>query len=252
MDERQEYIDYYCKYLGINILDLSKGNIIFSCNQRNEPISGSHFQHLIITEIDGKQIFSISPKYYNGFKKHILKYKENKLEGVNKLKPFLQSFFENKLKKHQIRKMYRLTVNKDEMIDIPSSLAIQLTKEILMDNIKDKDRIEKDRIWRRKKTEVEDGRQYTILDDGKITCWCKVSDIDFDGGNLAVWTSPKYRRRGYGKQVTLDAVKWCFRNNVIPIYWVDSTNVASINLAKGIGFKVMSEEIVVSSIMNQY
>ena len=88
--------------------------------------------------------------------------------------------------------------------------------------------------------------QFILLSDRKIVSMCKISDINFSGGNIVVWTDSNYRNKGFGKQVLAEAVKWCINNKIIPIYWVDSQNTASINLADSLGFKTKSEEIVVS------
>lgn len=238
------FIEYYLKYLGVNQSELNGGQVIKACSQRERPINNWHFQHLILTNINDTYIYSISPKLYRNFKEYMLSYTVETTDDINVV---LDEFFSMKLTDYSIKKMYRLTFDKEKRKEITCKKAIRLTKNILMDNIKDKSKKEKDEIWIRKKEEVEQGRQFTILDKGKITCWCKVSDIDCGGGNLAVWTAPEYRKKGYGKDIVGQAIKWCLDNDIIPIYWVDSLNTPSINLAKSLGFKVKCQEIVVST-----
>jgi hypothetical protein len=36
-------------------------------------------------------------------------------------------------------------------------------------------------------------------------------------------------------------------NNIIPVYWVDENNIASVKLVKKVDVKVVSEEIVVGT-----
>ena len=125
--------------------------------------------------------------------------------------------------------------------------VVKLTKEIFMNCLQNINQEERNRIWSRKKNEINQGRQYAILDNEKIVSYCKVSDIDYNGGNLTVFTDEKYRNRGYGKYVTVGAVKWCYDNGVIPIYWVDEENKNSIKLSKSLGFKIKSKEIVIGT-----
>jgi hypothetical protein len=99
-----------------------------------------------------------------------------------------------------------------------------------MNSIQNIDHVERNRIWLRKESEVNQGRQYVILDENKIVSYCKVSDIDYNGGNLTVYTDEKYRNLGYGKLVMIGAIKWCYENRVIPIYCVDEKNLASVAL----------------------
>ncbi|WP_396276644.1 hypothetical protein [Haloimpatiens lingqiaonensis] len=40
----------------------------------------------------------------------------------------------------------------------------------------------------------------------------------------------------------MGALKWCYENDIMPIYWVDTKNTYSVALAKSLGFKVKSEE----------
>lgn len=122
----------------------------------------------------------------------------------------------------------------------------KLTKEILMENMKSFSTYEKKKILLRKKREIIEGRQYVILDKNKIVSYCKISNIDFQGGNIVVYTNKQYRNRGYGKLVTTGILNWCIENNVLPIYLVDEKNTYSIKLAESLGFKIKSKEIVVS------
>lgn len=243
MELKEKFNNYYYKYLGISTKELDNEEIIFKCNQRDKPINRLYFQHLIITNINDKTFFSISPKYYVKFRKYIL---QNKYNTHEQLINILDRFFKNELENYAIRKMYRMTLDCNKEI-LQFNIAIQLTKDILMENLKNKNDEEKIEIWNRKKDEVEQGRQYVIVNSNRNVSWCKVSDIDYGGGNLAVWTAPEFRKNGYGKEVVKGACKWCIDNDIIPIYWVDCTNTASLNLAESLGFKIQSEEIVVST-----
>ena len=235
---------YYIKYLGISIKDLNNGKSIFKCSQREKPINNWYFQHLIITKINGMNVFSITPSMYKDFVDFITPFENMDIMQISKV---LKEFFDNKLEKYTIRKMYRMTLDVAPKISNIPNNVLRLTKEILMNNVQAIDEEEKEKLWHRKSDEVNQGRQYVILEGNKIVSYCKVSNIDCNGGNLTVYTNEKYRNKGYGSLVSIGAIKWCIEDGVVPIYWVDEKNAASIALAKSLGFKVMSEEIVVGT-----
>ncbi|MBU5313792.1 GNAT family N-acetyltransferase [Tissierella carlieri] len=236
--------DYYYKYLGIDKGELEINKRIFSSNQRNKPLNGQFVQYLISTHIDGKLILSVAPQYYDDL---FVLIKGQAIGNVDEIIEILNTFFSNKLGNFSLRKMYRLIPNEDyDIYNSLNSSAIKLTKEIFMDNLENIDEAEKMEIWERKKDEIIEGRKFVVLEDKKIVSACKISDIDFCGGNIAVWTDLNYRNKGFGKQVVAEAVKWCINNNILPVYWVDFENTASISLSNSLGFEIRSEEIVVS------
>lgn len=236
--------DYYYKYLGIDQKELNKGKRIFNTDQRNKPLNGQFVQYSISTHVEGSLIFSVAPQYFDDLFEFL---QGQVINNVDEVINIFRNFFINKIESFNVRKMYRLALNKDnDILDSLNSCAVRLTKEIFMDNLGHIDNAQKMEIWERKKHEVLEGRKFVVLEGNKITSACKISDIDFGGGNIAVWTESDCRNKGLGKQVVAEAVKWCFNNNILPIYWVDSENIASIGLARSLGFKIKSEEIVVS------
>ncbi len=236
--------DYYYQYLGIDKGEIKNGKTIFSSNQRNNPLNGQFVQYLISTHIDGRLVFSVAPQYYDDLLDFI---KGQATGNVDEIIKILNIFFSNKLLSFNVRTMYRLIPSKYcDIWNVSNSTAIKLTKEIFMDNLINIDEAEKTKTWERKKDEILQGRKFVVLEGKKIVSACKVSDVDFGGGNIAVWTDLNYRNKGFGKAVVTEAAKWCINNNILPIYWVDSENTASINLAKSLGFEVRSQEIVIS------
>ncbi|WP_035294594.1 MULTISPECIES: GNAT family N-acetyltransferase [Clostridiaceae] len=250
MDYNKMFNFYYLNYLGLSIKDLKEKKFIFQSNQREKPINNWYFQPLIITNIEGVNVFSISPVFYKEFKDYIGYFNNMDIDRTINI---LKRFFDNKVKNYTIRKMYRMTLDSDNMPKeyVLKDNVVQLTKEILMNNLCTYSDEEKYKVWSRKREEVNEGRQYVILDEHKIISYCKVSNIDFAGGNLTVFTNEKYRNKGYGKFVTIGSLKWCYENDIIPIYWVDAKNTYSVALAKSLGFKVKSEEIVVGTYLNE-
>ncbi|NBI05588.1 GNAT family N-acetyltransferase [Senegalia massiliensis] len=63
---------------------------------------------------------------------------------------------------------------------------------------------------------------------------------------MAVFTYPKYRNQGYGKQVVKGYINWCLDKDILPIYLVDIENIPSIKLAESLGFEIKSTEVIVS------
>ncbi|MBS4535336.1 GNAT family N-acetyltransferase [Clostridium sp. D2Q-14] len=244
MNIEEDFWNYYYSYLGVEEKDLKVSKLIFKCNQRDKPINNWYLYPLVVTNIGAEFICSISPKYARTFRKFISTCNYHNFEELYGL---LDIYFNDKLDDYNIRKMYRLTIEDTRLREFNKSRAIILTREVLMKGLKNTTLKEKQDIWSRKKEEVEQGRQYVILNDENIVSYCKVSNIDFGGGNLVVWTEPEYRGRGYGKEVVIAATKWCIENDILPIYWVDSDNLASLNLAKALNYKIYSEELVVST-----
>lgn len=244
LNTEEKFLKYYYEYLGIEGKKISASQFIFKCNQRDKPINTWYYQHLIATNIEGRIIFSVSPGLYQSLQSYITL---SSCDDFDELISILEKYFAMKIENSTVRLMYRLTI--DEMNFKPSSIGcvFKLSKEILMNNLEGRSLIEKEAIWSRKKEEVEQGRQFVSIHKNKIISYCKISNIDYCGGNLTVWTAPEFRGKQYGKEVVTAAVKWCFQNNILPIYWVDSTNKASLNLALALGFKIKSKEVVVSS-----
>jgi len=244
MENINIFKSYYMKYLGVSLQDMKKGRNVFQCSQREKTINNWYFQHLIVTNINGTNTFSITPMMYTDFYDYITNFKNI---DINKLSEILKIFFDGRFQDYSIRKMYRMALDSIPKNLILGKVPVKLTKEILFNSLQGLSDGEKNKILIRKENEINQGRQYVILENDKIVSYCKVSDIDYNGGNLTIYTDPRYRNKGYGKLVTIGAVKWCYENNILPIYWVDEKNTSSISLAKALGFKVKSEEIVVGT-----
>ena len=244
MGYNDNFKSYYLKYMGITTQDLYAGKNIFYCSQREKPLNNWYFQHLVVSNISNINVFSIVPKMYKDFIDYISPFKDM---DINEMSGVLKAFFNGRLDNFSVRKMYRMTLDNPPKDFIVGDHVVQLTKEILMNNLRSVNEDERNKVWLRKNNEINQGRQFVILDKDKIVSYCKVSDVDFNGGNLTVYTNENYRNRGYGKLVSISAIKWCYDNRIIPIYWVDEKNATSVALATGLGFKIMSEEIVVGT-----
>lgn len=245
------YKEYYEKYLGIQKNNLKDEKIIFLSQQRIRPICFYYFHHVIVTNISNKMVFSVSPE----FERTIEEFCENKKNMIfnDSLIEELKNIFNKQTEDINVRKMYRMTILKENIEDKSvGHNVIQLTdkhKDIYFNTLsKCKDKYLKEEKWRMRKEQIEEGRMFVIVENEKIVSHAIVSDIDFNGANIAVWTSTEHTSKGYGKAVVSEAVKWCFKKNIVPVYLVEKSNIPSKKIADSIGFKVFSEEIIVSSV----
>ncbi len=90
----------------------------------------------------------------------------------------------------------------------------------------------------------EDLKKYMIREKGNIIAYCKISNLWDQYGNIVVWTDEAYRGRGYAKVLLRMLLTRCKLEGIEPMYLVDSKNIASIQLAKSVGFKIVQTEIV--------
>ena len=87
-----------------------------------------------------------------------------------------------------------------------------------------------------------------IIKDAKIVSLGFVSDINYNGANIVIQTKEKYGRKGYGRAIVEKISRDLLKNDIIPIYWVNTENKASMQLAKHLDFEEFSTELVVKLI----
>jgi len=145
--------------------------------------------------------------------------------------------------------MYRLTVDENQFRPPPhfDQVATISDKEKYLKLLGKRGKKFKEREWRKRKEIILQSRYFIIYANNEVASNALISDIDFNGANIVVNTNPNYRRKGYGNAVVAKTVEWCFKNNKIPIYWVDTANIASIKLAESLGFQVKSKELVITT-----
>lgn len=245
------YKEYYKNYLGINEDNLNNQKNIVLSQQRTKPICFYYVHHVIITNINDRTVFSVSPEFQRIIEE-FYKNKENIIFNDYLIEE-LKSVFNEQIEEINVRKMYRMTVSRENLEDKSIGYnVIQLTekhKGIYLNTMPNSisDDI-KEQKWRMRKEQIDEGRMFVIVEDGKNISYAIISDIDFNGANIAVWTASEHTSKGYGKAVVSEAVKWCFKRNIVPVYLVEKSNIASRKIADSIGFKVFSQEIIVSSV----
>ncbi len=100
----------------------------------------------------------------------------------------------------------------------------------------------KEQKWKELQQFIHNGHFFAKINENKFVSSCKISDIYCGGANLVVYTDENFRCRGYGKEVVRLAANYCLQHNLLPIYYVETDNNASINLAKSLNFNLYAEE----------
>jgi len=238
-----DFKKYYNDYLGIDEKQFKSGKRVFSSVQRNVPLNFQYVYKMIATVLEDSVVFSIAPEFYNSFTKFI---NGKNIESLKQVIEVSHDFFQSKLNDFKVRQVYRLTLKEENTTNLYNGQAIQLKKSILFESNKNMNEKEKIMIWNKRRKEIEEGRKYVVLIENNIVSSAKISDIDFLGGNIAVFTDPKYRNQGYGKQVVKGCINWCLDKDILPIYLVDIENIPSVKLAESLGFEIKSTEVIVS------
>lgn len=247
-----KFNEHYLKFLNI---DLTNENIqIAQSSLRNKPIAYDFKHFLIASNYKDKMLFSIVPEFHSAFTKYVSNTVKNCSLNTELMKK-IDNFFFNKISgTYVVRNMIRLSLDSLNYSDTNSSqittLSIQ-NREQYLNFINTRVRGEKylNKQWSRRRSFIKAGRLFAIIEDNQIVSCSELSNVNFNGANIVVQTHPKYRRKGYARQLVIACTKWCLNKNIVPVYWVDEKNTPSLELAKGLGFKICSNEIVVSKVI---
>ncbi|GKX67927.1 GNAT family N-acetyltransferase [Inconstantimicrobium mannanitabidum] len=239
-----DYSKYYCNYLNINTELLNKGSFIFESDQRNKPICFYYYHLVIVSSFNGIAVVSIAPHFDKVFSEYNIKNRE--LRDVE----LLTNMFSSELDDFNVRNMYRMGLVSDKYKQINTARVIQLKsghKDVYFNTIASiSDASIKEHKWNLRKEQIDQGRVFVIIEDEIIISQAVISDINFNGGNIHVWTSEEHSGKGYGKSVTAAAAQWCVDNGILPVYLVDKSNNPSLSIAKSVGFEVLFDEVVLS------
>lgn len=225
----------------IILLRKKSGNFFCSKNREN-ILNNTYYYPIIVSNINNNFIYSISPIYYNELK---AKLEDKNLFSTEELIYFLESFFKDKLHNFKIKEMYRMTLVNKSNIEISNVIEItdKYKKEFFNSFNKNKDESFKEKRW----NELINNKYINgVLKDESIASMGYISNIENYGANIIIQTKDTYKNNGYAKSIVAKICNDVLENNLIPIYWVETNNIPSINLAKSLGFKTMVKEIVVS------
>lgn len=227
----------YYKYLEI------KDNEKICLRKRKEIINNKFHYPIIISFIDNRVIYSVEKNYYENFIKDI---NINSMVNKEEIKNHIKIFLQNKIQHFRIKEMYRMYKNE-------SRNDIDISKVISINNLQKKEyfnsfKIIRDDVYKEKKWKEISKNNFLngIIKDNKIVSMGYISDINYGMGNIVIQTIEEYQNRGYGKMVVEKISQEALKNSVLPIYWVENKNIASIKLAESLGFKKVVDEIVVS------
>ncbi|WP_129408388.1 GNAT family N-acetyltransferase [Marinitoga lauensis] len=238
-----KFKNYYYKYLGIY---KSQSKKIILTKNRSIVINNLYQYPLIITKLNNNLLISISPKH----KKYLLHSNFILSKNINLI--FLYKILKKGLKEvnSSIDLMRIYTFENIEYIfdmNLVNTLNLkEKEKEKYFTIFKNKNfnKIILEKLWNRNIKNVLEKRFFYIEKNNEIVSYSYISDINFNGGNIIVYTKPKWRNMGFGKKVAQASVKWCIDNNILPIYRVSEKNNISIHIAKKIGLSYKKNEIV--------
>jgi len=233
--EREKFNRYYQAFLGQG-QEIRPGVKLCLSNKREEAFCHWYQQMIICSLGPDETVFSVGPTHFEDLKNYILNARVNlrtQAGCITVLKNFDHLY--------RVDPMVRLTRTS------PISQALQsvtLTREMFIESAEDMDKKDLQEVLARKAYELEAGCQKVILEGKKIRAGARVSNIHFEGANIAVWTHEDYRGRGYGKDVVTGVTNWCLDNELLPIYLVTEANIPSLKLAKSLGYEIMAKEII--------
>ena len=246
---------YYLRYLRVDPERLKAGHRVFPCERRAESFAFFHVHHLISTIIDGNVIFSISPEFAPSFEIQRIPLAGN-IVNEELLKMIDDIFFDFlPALLYSTRLMMRMTLDKGELVKQKKMTQVNVLSE--SDKVKfltryvDRGQKFTEYLWNARVETVRAGRYFTVFERDEIASSAYISDIDYQGANIAVGTGSEFRRKGYGKAVVNHATEWCFSHGYRPVYLVDINNKPSIKLAESLGFREMSREVVVAGLINE-
>ena len=206
--------DYYLKYIGSDDRTLINGCMVYKAEDRDIPLNNRFIYRIIITDFRGIRTISVSPNISDNLIYDICNdIKDKAFEDILQSGPLHRTGL-------RINKMYRMRIDNAKFIE-------NTTKDI---NIKMEC--------------INENRKFVIRDGDKMVSYCKISNIDYNCGNIVVWTDEDYRRKGFARELLYRTIHKCKVEGIEPIYLVDSQNIASIKLAQSVGFKIMQDEIV--------
>lgn len=225
---------YYNKFLGVNKNDITKHMVVES-EYRDMPLNKKYFYPIIISKFGNYIICSSSGQFISICKG---KFKST-IESISDILEVM-NMNENH---YRLRKMRRYSIeNPSKIYDTKAEI---LTENIIR-NANFKGIEDKEKYIRGKQNILHQQRQFVILEDNSIAATAFISEIYSSGCNIVVYTSPNYRKKGYGKEVVKACINWCQRNNLLPIYLVEEDNLSSIKLAESLDLELKSHEWIIS------
>lgn len=229
------YDNYYSEYLGIENAGLAPSRLILKSIYREIPQNKKFLYPIIFTDYKdikvcstGNKEYSVCKKYYDGSLASV----DIILEALNK-----------STTQYDVRKFRRYSI--DKRVEVDKRLSNVLTEELIRE-LEFSSEFDIDCFIKRKSSVLDQKNQFVIIVDNQIAATAYISDVQAKGCNIVVYTDPKYRKMGYGKNVVAECINWSLQNEMTPVYLVEESNVPSISLAESLGMKCESKELIVT------
>lgn len=207
------YRRYYKEYIGTSLIERRNFlHVVFS-KYRDIPLNKNFLYKAILIKLKNKWILSSSESCKDDIVHNI----------INLGKPKDLDYYVDNLQimDLKVRKMYRM------IWDGVNSSKIEFRPEY-------------EYIY------MESLNKYVAKFNGNIISYCKISDIYFGFGNIVIFTNENFRNQGLATTLLNLLLIKCEEKNIFPLYMVDSKNIASVHLAKKLGFSIVSQEVVMS------
>ncbi|MBP2024166.1 RimJ/RimL family protein N-acetyltransferase [Clostridium punense] len=226
--------EYYNKFLGVNNNEITEHKV-FESKYRDMPLNNKYFYPIIISNFNDSIICSCSSKFSSMCKSNF----DGSMESISSI---LKAMNINR-NKYRFRKMRRYSIESpDVLFDTKAEVLTEdIIRKVNFQGIEDKEN-----YIRKKGNILQEKRQFFMLKDGNIAATAFISEVYSSGCNIVVYTSPNYRKKGYGKEVVKACINWCHQNNLLPIYLVEEENANSIKLVESLGLELKSHEWIIS------
>ena len=199
--------------------------------QRNIPINCG-YNYIIVSNIvhSKEKKISISPFF------EIDKITKDKICSIDDLESLFLAMVEryNYKSDVKVKAMLRMTLNKSySTIKHSEKMNSKLSKlrTKYLPNLKF----------------MEMNNKFILMDNIDILGHCRITNIDYNGANIHVWTNKPYRNNGCATFLLDEILKYCEKLNVLPIFLIDRQNKRAFKLAKNLGLEIYSKEIIVSN-----
>jgi len=243
----ESFLRHYRRFMGIDEGRFASGETVFACEQRTTPLVFDSYFPLMATKHRGRVILSVAPRHESHVRAW---FRDREFEDLDdELLGEMDDCFHERIPLRAIWRMHRLAVTPDALV-VPAAIdrvepLTDAHRKVFLARMGPRGKLVRQSKWRQHRVLREEGRFFVVMEDGTIAAQAFVSDIDWGGGNVAVFTAEKYRRKGYAAAVTARAAQWCFENDVLPIYWVQTNNEPSVRLSEGLGFVRQVEELAI-------
>ncbi len=225
-----DFHTYYADYMGY---DGQNNTGVFNSKYRELPINKIYYYPIMISDYFSDLVCSTSQHYY--------KLCSDIFEGD---KSSIKAIVEALGAGYQLRTFYRYAYEGNSVKSSQVNKPLVLDRKVLQRMNLGEDFDVRNYVLRHH-TLIEEKRQFVILDKDQIATRGFVSDVYAGGGNIVVFTPEPYRQNGYGTDIVMACIDWCLHRDILPIYYVEQGNTASIALAEKVGFTRRCQEWII-------